>query len=69
MLPSGPLREGTGAYFTGGDIPGIPAGGDGWNEGGREKEGGGEGLWSLRDWAVGTSLPSGPHFICSLIDI
>lgn len=41
MLHSGPLREGTGAYFTGGDIPGIPAGGDGWNEGGREKEGGG----------------------------
>lgn len=35
---------GTGTYFTGGEIPGIPAGGDGWNEGGREKEGGGEGL-------------------------
>lgn len=45
MLPSGPLQESAGAYFTG-DIPGIPAGGDGWNEGGSEKEGGGKGLWS-----------------------
>lgn len=48
MLPSAPLRDETGAYFTGGSIRGIPTGGDGWIEGGREEEGGVEGLWPHR---------------------
>lgn len=48
MLRSAPLRDEAGAYFTGGDICGIPTGGEGWTEGGREEEGGGEGLWPHR---------------------